>query len=334
MKLYLNHESSLGLIRYLRSVNGEEGLDGRVSRKRSMDDAIKTVRELEELDTAAQFLLEHVDRPIRAFIPRQAMKTHTKRLVTHVYTSEIRYGSFLDIGHDICICTPQHVFLRLGAERDFVDLVRTGMELCGTYSRWRLPSAARNQRAAEEQGCTFDVPPVMQARHMRLFLGRMAGHRGAVGARKAAQYVLDGSASPVETAVYLMLCLPKRYGGYGLPKPVLNPRLRIQNPSGTEAVERYPDLFWAGPDIDVEYNSDAEHSGEWSRYRDSRREVELVVADVRVLPLTRAQVMDPDGFDEFANGLRRMLGIQKRPEDPRWRQRRDELRCKLLFETP
>lgn len=145
MKLYLNHESSLGLIRYLRSVNGEEGLDGRVSRKRSMDDAIKTVRELEELDTAAQFLLEHVDRPIRAFIPRQAMKTHTKRLVTHVYTSEIRYGSFLDIGHGICICTPQHVFLRLGAERDFVDLVRTGMV---PLSRLTARGRARGGRCA------------------------------------------------------------------------------------------------------------------------------------------------------------------------------------------
>ena len=40
--------------------------------------------------------------------------------------------------------------------------------------------------------------------------------------------------------------------------------------------------------------------------------------------------MDTDGFDEIANGLRRMLKIQKRREDPRWRQRRDDLRRNLL----
>ncbi|MDO4399786.1 MAG: hypothetical protein Q4D27_02415 [Coriobacteriia bacterium] len=331
MKLYLDQESSLNLIRYLRSVNGEDGIGGNICRKRLMNDAVVSTHGIEELEATAHFLLEHAGHPIHALAPERSMATHTKKLVTHVFSQDIPYGSFLDIGHGICICAPQYVFLRLGAERDFIDLIRIGMELCGTYSRWKLPSAMHAPNAAEEQGCTFDVPPVMQARHMRLFLDRMAGHRGAVGARKAAKHVLDGSASPMETAVYLMLCLPKHYGGYGLPKPLLNPKLTIQNPSGTETIERYPDLFWKGPDIDVEYNSDAKHSGEWSRYRDSRREVELTVADVRVLPLTRAQAMDADGFDEFANGLRRMLGIQKRPEDPRWRQRRDDLRRRLLF---
>lgn len=92
-----------------------------------------------------------------------------------------------------------------------------------------------------------------------------------------------------------------------------------------------PDLFWLGPNIDVEYNSDAEHSGEWARYRDSRREVELAVADVRVLPLTRPQLMDADSFDAFAQGLRRMLGIRSRTPDAGWAHRRAELRHTLLL---
>ena len=330
MNLYLNHESSLELIRYLRSVNGEDGLEGSICRKRLMDDAINTVRGINELDTTAYFWLEHISRPIHAYVPEQAMTTSTKQLVTHVFSQRIPYGAFLDLGHGIRMCTPQYVFLRLGRSCDFVELVKIGLELCGSYSGWKLPSATRRSQRREEQGCTFDVPCVLQARHLRKFVERVAGHDGAVGARQAARFVLDGSASPMETAVYLLLCLPKRVGGYGLPKPLLNPKLTITNPSGTETIERYPDLFWKGPNIDIEYNSDEDHSGEWSRYRDSRREVELTVADVRVLPLTRNQLMDPDGFDEFANGLRRMLGIQKRPEDPRWRWRRDELRRNLL----
>ena len=134
----------------------------------------------------------------------------------------------------------------------------------------------------------------------------------------------------MESALYLLLCLPRARGGYGLPQPTLNPKVTV-SVAGSKT-DRFPDLFWSSHNIDVEYNSDEEHSGEWSRYRDSRREVELTVADVRVLPLTRNQLMDTDGFDEFANGLRRMLKIQKRREDPRWRQRRDDLRRNLLAE--
>jgi len=330
MNLYLNQQSSLELIRYLRSVNGEDGLEGTTCRKRLMDDAIKNVGGINELDTTAQFWLERVSRPIHAFVPEHGMLTTTKQLVTHVFSQRIPYGAFLDLGHGIRICTPQYAFLRFGSKCDFVDLVKLGLELCGTYSGWKLSPGGAHSLRAENQECTFDIPQALQARHLRQFLERMAGAHGAAAARRAAAFVLDGSASPMESAVYLLLCLPKRLGGYGLPKPQLNPKLTITNPSGTETIERYPDLFWKGPNIDIEYNSDRDHSGEWSRYRDSRREVELTVAEVRVLPLTRNQLMDADGFDEFANGLRRMLGIQKRPEDPRWRWRRDELRRYLL----
>ena len=66
------------------------------------------------------------------------------------------------------------------------------------------------------------------------------------------------------------------------------------------------------------------------RYRDSKREVELTVANVRVLPLTRRQLMSVSEFDAFAQGLRKMLGIRSRKVDSEWAYRRDELRGRLL----
>ena len=333
MTLYLAPTSSLELTRYLRSVNGEAGLEAAVSRKRLMDDAINSVRGIQELDTTAQLWLEHVERPIHAFVPNRESGTSTKNLVTHVFGQDIPFGCFLNLGHDVRMCSPQFLFMQLSTQYSTVDLVRIGMELCGTYSRWHMPpdrmDAAYRNDQEDTRSCTFGVPPATQTRHLRLFAERMYGQRGVAGARTALQWALDRSASPMETAVYLMLCLPKRLGGYGLPKPQLNPKILVSNPTGT--VERYPDLFWLGPNIDVEYNSDAEHSGEWSRYRDSKREVELTVADVRVLPLTRPQVMDADAFDAFAQGLRLMLGIRARKPDAQWKQRRDELQRNLLL---
>ena len=332
MRLYLAPKSSLELIRYLRSVNGEEGIEGAPVRKRSLDDAINTVKAVHELDETAQFWLRHAGDPIEAFVADRTKGTRTKHLVTRVFDRPVPYGAFLNLGHGVCICTPQFAFLQLGAELEFLELLSVGMELCGSYSKWALedtyPDSPSDLGSAGTQTCTYDLPAALNAKRMEAFIARMKGQRGAVGARKASRWLLDGAASPMETAIYLLLCLPRRLGGYGLPKPLLNPVLKISGPDGVQ--ERYPDLFWLGAGIDAEYNSDENHSGESARYRDSKREIELTVADVRVLPLTRPQLMDADEFDGFANGLRKMLGIRTRPLEPDWPFKRDELRRFLL----
>lgn len=332
MRLYLAPQPSLDLIRYLRSTSGDAGLEGAAVRKKALNDAINTQRGIDELDNTAQRWLKHVGRPIQAFVATRSKGTSTKGLVTHVLSEPVPNGVFLDIGHGVCICTPQFTFMQMAPQVDLVDAVGIGMELCGAYSKWRLEPDKMGDpyyfEHTESRQSTYDLPPVLKAKRIDAFIERMAGWRGAVAARAAARWVVNSSASPMETAVYLLLCLPKRLGGYGLPRPTLNPKLIVRNPDGTK--ERYPDLFWSGANVDVEYNSDETHSGEWSRYRDSKREVELTVANVRVLPLTRPQLMNVDEFDAFARGLQRMLGVRARGNDPRWEYRRAELRRKLL----
>ena len=332
MKLYLAPQSSLELIRYLRSINGDDGLQGTPMRKRALDDAVNTVRAMRELDETAQRWLEHAGNPVHAFVADRTRGTSTKCLVTHVYNGLVPHGAFIDLGHGICVCSPHFLFMQMTTQLDLIGSVQLAMELSGSYSRWRLAPGVLGdpyyREQPETQACTFDLPRVMNLKRVSAFVDRQQGKRGATGARAALRWALDGSASPMETATYLLLCLPKRLGGYGLPKPILNPKLIISNPDG--AKERYPDLFWLSTNIDVEYNSDSSHSGEWSRYRDSKREVELTVAHLKVLPLTRNQLMDTAEFDAFAQGLRRMLHIRARAADPEWAYRRDALRRRLL----
>lgn len=334
MRLYLGPASSLELIRYLRATNLSEGIVGETVRRKRLDDAVNTAHQLDELDATAQFWLRHVKEPVQAFVDNRARGASTKRLVTCVFSQSIPYGAFLYIGHGICICSPKFAFMRLSSQLTLIEAISIGMELCGTYSRWRLkPEMAGDpyfSEHSETRGCTFNLPPIMHASHARAFIERLSGYRGSASARAVLNWVLDGAASPMEAALYLLLCLPKRLGGYGLPKPLLNPKLTISNPDG--AKERYPDLFWKEANIDVEYNSDVIHSGEWSRYRDSKREIELTVANVRVLPLTRPQLLNSSEFDAFARGLRRMLGIRSRSADAAWIMRRHDLRQNLLTE--
>ena len=336
MKLYLAADSSLELIRYLRSVNGNDGLEGTITRGRTLKDAMGSMHEIEELDSAAQLWLDHISRPIHACVCDRSQQTHTQQLVTRVFSQDVPYGAFLNLGHGVCICSPFFTFMLLAKMLDTAHLLQVGMELCGTYSSYRLAPAFRlglpHPNFDESGNYTYDLPPAMNAQLIDGFLERMKGYDGVHNATRDARWLLNGAASPMETATYLLLCLPRRLGGYGLPKPLLNPLLKVSNPDGVK--KRYPDLFWPGPNIDVEYNSDAEHSGEWARYRDSRREVELTVASVRVLPLTRPQLMDVDSFDAFAQGLRRMLGIRSRTPDAEWAFRRAELRRTLLLNAP
>ena len=332
MKLYLAPESSLELTRFLRSTNGEESLGGKPMRKRMLSDAANTARKLVELDETAQRWLAHSGDPVHAFVADRTKGANAKHLITHVFGQQVPHGAFLDLGHDVCICAPHFTFIQMAAQVDLIDAVCIGMELCGAYSLWRLEPGVMGdpfyREHSETQACTFDLPPVMKSNRAKAFVARQSALRGSVGANAALKWVVDNSASPMETAVYLLLCLPKRLGGYGLPKPILNPKLIISTPDGTK--ERYPDLYWIGASIDVEYNSDLSHSGEWARYRDSKREVELTVANVRVLPLTRRQLMSVSEFDAFAQGLRKMLGIRSRKVDSEWAYRRDELRGRLL----
>ena len=325
-KLYLAPDSSLELMRYLRSTNGEEGLIGKPVRRQSLSNVINTVRAVNELDETAQRWLGHISGPIHAFVPDRSKGTSTKRLVTHVFGQRVPFGAFVDAGHGVCMCTPAFVFMGMSANVDLVDAVSIGMELCGTYSRWGMEPEFRggfySRQHDETECCTYGLPPAMNAKRAKMFVERLSAFRGSTGAMSALKWVLDGSASRMETATYLVLCLPKRLGGYGLPKPTLNPKLLISNPDGVK--ERYPDLFWLGANIDVEYNSDSKHGGEWSRYRDSKREVELTVAHVKVLPLTRQQLMNADEFDAFAQGLRRMLGVRARRVDAGWHYRHSE----------
>lgn len=335
MKLYLAFESSLELIRYLRSTNGGI-IEGATVSRHALRDAISTAHGIWGLDPSAELTLSHVSKPIHAFVGSQSRKrtvtTSNKTIVTHLYGSKLPKGSFIDIGHDICSSSPQFLFLQMATMLDTVDLIVLGMELCGHYSKWRLPPINKDAwmrlESEEQLGSTFDLARATSVSALRAFLERTKGAYGQTGARAAMRWLLDSSASPMETAVYLLLCLPKRLGGYGLPQPVLNPKVSVKSPEGNKA--RYPDLFWSAASIDVEYNSDLAHSGEWSRYRDSKREVELVSNDITVLPLTRRQVMDKDDFHAFAQGLRRLLGIRSRSPRKGWESKRDELRAKLL----
>ena len=327
MRLYLAQQSALEVMRHLRSV-GDGTLEGRRTRVKTLKDAIGTMAQLSELDSTADRILSHVEGALHVYVPTREAASRTRRIIPHVWGGNVPYGAFVDIGHNICVSSPEFLFAQMSLQLEKVELIMLGMELCGSYSKWRLPPASAEESRlalqAEGRGVTFELRPATTTRRLKDFIGRNEGMRGVTRTRGALRYVLDSSASPMETATCLLLNLPRHLGGYGLPAPVLNPQVTVSTSQGKEV--RYPDLYWREASLDVEYQSDQEHSGEWSRYRDSKRMVILTASHVTVLPLTRAQLMSEADFDEFAHAVRKLLGVRRRQDDDEWRWRRHALR--------
>ena len=332
MQLYLCGSSALDLMRYLRSVNDGE-IPGKPTRPRSLGGAVCRNAHLNALNDDAQRMLAHVRGKVHALVPSAELKTETSQLVTHVWSHPVPANAFINLGNGISISSPQFLFLQLAPHLSYVDLIMVGLELCGFYSLWKYPRARPGVTVEDEfKEATYNLQPATSAQRIADFVGRMKGERGALKARAVLKYLLDFSASPMESAVYLLLCFPRSMGGWGLPKPIFNARVTVTTSTTHET--RYPDLYWQLRGLDVEYQSDYAHSGEWSRYRDSIREVELEAEDISVLPLTRLQLMDPEEFIAFATSVRRKLKVRTRPLPDDWRYNYEKLREQLLGLAP
>jgi len=329
MPLYLYGPSALDAMRYVRSVEGGT-LPGTVVRPRHLGNAIHTHRQINELGDDAQRLLSHTRNPIQVLVPKRSMTAQSDRIVTHVWSHDIPSGAYLRLDNGIYLPTPAFLIQQLASRLDEIELILLGLELCGFYSMWSFPAMGAHHTAADEcEGCTFGLEPATSVPRLTSYIRQRSGERGYRTMQHMIKRVLDRSASPMESAVYLLLCLPRRLGGFGLPAPVLNVEVKVSTSTTTRS--RFPDLYWPERALDVEYDSDQDHTGMWSRYRDARRTVELAAEKITVLPLTRAQLFDASEFEAFAASVRRNLGIRARTLDADWHAKHHLLRDRLLL---
>lgn len=79
------------------------------------------------------------------------------------------------------------------------------------------PGATRPAASAPARGgIAFGVGPVMSVSSLREFSARVCRGPAAWRAQRIAELALDGSASPMETALALLLTMPVELGGFGI----------------------------------------------------------------------------------------------------------------------
>jgi hypothetical protein len=254
----------------------------------------------------------------------------TQELRQHVYRGPTLNGYVLEFEDGLVVSSPEFCFLQMAAELPLVKLIELGFELCGTYS---LPGVAEPEGRPSTPGKDFDShPPLTSLKKLKAFAARMAGIRGHKRASRALRYIADNSASPMETILTMLLTLPYKLGGYGLPMPELNCRIVPVKAAKRSASKSFYscDLFWSNIDLAVEYDSDLYHTGAERIASDSKRRNTLTSIGVLVITVTRKQIYSVVEFEKVARLIAGNMDRRLRFKNPKFADTHRELR-KLLF---
>ena len=246
--------------------------------------------------------------PLHVLVGSDNARKLNRYLHCYISSGEFPNGSFVRMNSGLTVSSPELCFLQMASELSLVDLVALGYEFCGVY---RL-----DQENSEGKGFHGDLP-LTSISSLSSYIAKAVGLKGRKKAQKALCFIADGSASPMETILSMLLTLPYRLGGYKFPKPLLN--YRIETPvnvdeSNGKSKNYYCDLYWADKKVDVEYDSDTYHTGPERIAQDAIRRNALSRMGITVVTVSRRQVVEASQMRELAEILSKLLG--KRLQHP------------------
>lgn len=228
-------------------------------------------------------------------------------------------------GRPFLVTSPELTLLVMAKDLTFPEMVELEFELCGSY---RIsPSSPDGFRTHCE---ALTTPSSIQ----RFCSHAGTGVHGVKTVRLASEYVLEGAASPRESALAALLSIRRHYGGLGLPAPELNGRLDLDSDAKNICGKDHLliDLLWREQGVGVEYDSDAFHMYvDPKKVESDKRRVNAALRmGVQLFSMTNAQLMDPYRFRSFAQTVAKALGVRLRPFTSRQLDRETELRSVLL----
>ena len=314
MSVYLGYESALECLR-------GEGFPERAVASRSIPQPgrVPTRQDVRGVD------LDEVGvrgSPLTLVVPDAVSRGKSQELACRVWKPPAGAYSFVRVGKGLYASRPEACFLQMATRLERVRLVLLAFELCGTYA---LDDGHPNGFRTREK-------PLTSVASLRRFAQKAAGMKGSKQALQALRFVADGSASPMESVLTMLLCLPTAHGGYGIPLPRLNHLVRMPDEvrKATGRARCFCDLCWPEERLAVEYESDAFHGEGADIARDSKRRAALDRAGYAVVTVTWAQVRDTRELDEVARVLAKHLGKRLRISRSDWMARRFELRRLIM----
>lgn len=207
--------------------------------------------------------------------------------------------------------------------RRLVAAVMVACEFAGTYRLGR-----------GEGGTAYGVRPLMTMASLARACDDVGLSQGTRRARRVCGLAMDGSASPMETSLALLLSLPVDFGGFGLERPLLNCPLDVSGERGrvSDRDVVVPDLLWFGQRVILEYDSAEFHAaqGEDQAKKDAARANVLTALGFRVLRATPQTVRSLADVTLLARQIARLLDVELAETTPVQDLRRRRLFALLM----
>jgi len=313
-RLYVSHNSALYFWRTNPPQYVLEGADRDIRVLRCCPHTAQDVKDF------ALSEAEFGPHPIDVIVPPEAPRPRSI-LRCHIQKAQLPRHSLYPLRDGIHVVSPELCFVQLCQSLSFAQAAELGMEICGTYAR-------RAETLDNPSKRDYQLANVLSLR--RKVLAWQDLH-GLGMARRVAPLLADGSASPMETATYLLLCLPQKYGGYNLPQPELNPELELEREEQflLRTVSVKPDMLWRKQGLIIEYDGEY-HNDPAQAAHDNKRRIVLETLGYHVETLKKQDVFDPIAFDRFATMLAKRLGKRVRPLTLKQEYAREALRESLL----
>lgn len=267
-------------------------------------------------EAQARELFERV--PVELLVPEasQRKKPHIEQY--HVFGGAVTPDMFVCLGDDVYLMTPLHVLFQLAPQLDEIDLTMLAFELRGAYATKRY-GLWRSKRCL----------PLFDQRDIDCAAVVAVGMSGTRRARRPLRISMDHAASVMEAASILLLCAPRKMGGYGFKRPVLN--WRIDLPADMRGLSRWGwvacDAYWPQVNVAFEYDG-KDHDEEEVEQRDRRRSNVIALLDIPVVSIADKEFYNVDEFDRAVRQLSELTGFRMNNRDygPGWRRSRALLR--------
>ena len=235
-------------------------------------------------------------------------------IVLHIANDTLPPRALIKVSRSLYVTSPELTFIQLAAsgELDDIGLALLGFELCGTYvldKSW--------------DGCTYTDTPLTSVLKISRMIDALSGYAGVARARKALAHVSNGSHSPMESVLAMLVSLPTRLGGLGLEPIALN------HPVATPLGPRRPDVLFTKHRLGLEYKGKEYHSIE-AVGRDDRRQNKLVGSGVTILNVWYDDLVNAHLFEQFTTDLFRALGVRRRIRVKGFAEKQALLRARLM----
>lgn len=263
---------------------------------------------------AVQELSHQPEGPVH-FLALREHRTESLRSCCHIALPRTLQNNVVAFSESIACTSPELTFHHLCGALPLANALAIGFELCGCYSLASSPDSSES---------FLPRAPLTSPNLIYAFLENNPHLKKRQTTLKILRYVIANSGSPMETCLVIVLTLPKRLGGYGLPAPLLNHKVVSSGHRGKgREGAYYIDLFWPDFNLAVEYDSDAHHFSNPAQSRhDSDRRLELRRLGIETISVTSSQMRTTSTLDKTAEAIASAMGIRLRLGDTSQREKR------------